>query len=242
MKIRVRHRWNLTYREAVALQDSLRDRVRMRPMALRSIRRVAGSDIAIDTSRGRLYACAVVMAFPSLELLETRTVASPLTFPYIPGLLSFREIPGLIACFAKVRSSVDVILCDGQGIAHPRAFGLASHLGLLLGKPTIGCAKSLLVGEFSAVGAERGAFSALTYEGRRVGSVVRTRAGVKPLIVSPGHLIDQASSRRIVVACAPKYRLPEPTRLADRLAGEAKRDRKTPPPVPSRSSKTRGER
>ena len=223
MKVHSRHPWNLTYQEAVSLQNELRDKVHLRPLSLKSIRFVAGCDIAIDKAGGLLYACVVVLAFPSLELLETRTVTSALTFPYIPGLLSFREIPGLIECFALVESRVDVVLCDGQGIAHPRGLGLASHLGLLLRKPTVGCAKSLLVGEYDDVALPRGSFSPLVYKGSRVGSVLRTQDGIRPLFVSPGHLIDQASSRRIVLSCAPKYRLPEPTRLADRRAGEAKR-------------------
>lgn len=223
MRIYNRHPWDLTYQEAVSLQHELRRKVRLRPLSLRSIRFVAGCDIAIDKAGGLLYACVVVLAFPSLELVETQTVASALTFPYIPGLLSFREIPGLIECFARVESRVDVVLCDGQGIAHPRGLGLASHLGLALRKPTIGCAKSLLVGEHGDVAIPRGSFSPLVYKGSRVGSVLRTQDGIRPLFISPGHLVDQASSRRITIACAPKYRLPEPTRLADRLAGEAKR-------------------
>jgi deoxyribonuclease V len=184
---------------------------------------VAGADIAISKRRHKLFAAVVVMAYPSLEIIETQTAAMPLTFPYIPGLLSFREVPGLIECFIKVDAPVDVIICDGQGIAHPRGFGLASHLGLLLRRPTIGCAKSRLVGQHGTLDFERGAFTALFYEGQRVGSVLRSRTGVRPLYVSPGHLVDQASSRRIVFSCTTRYRLPEPTRQADRIAGALKR-------------------
>jgi deoxyribonuclease V len=223
MRVYAPHHWDLDYRQAVALQHQLSGRVKLQPLPLGDLRYVAGADMAISKRHGKLFAAVVVMAFPSLDIVETRTAAVALTFPYIPGLLSFREIPGLIRCFAKVETPVDAIICDGQGIAHPRGIGLASHLGLLLRRPTIGCAKSLLVGEHGELGYQKGAFSPLIYKGKRVGSVLRSRSGVRPLYVSPGHLVDQASSRRIVLACAPQYRLPEPTRQADRLAGELKR-------------------
>lgn len=223
MKVYPRHDWNVDYARAVALQRQLRSKIRLRPLSLRKIRFVAGADIAVDKRAGRLYAAVVVLAFPSLEMVETQTAAVPLLIPYIPGLLSFREIPGLVECLARVKSPVDVIICDGQGIAHPRGVGLASHLGLFLRRPTIGCAKSLLVGEFDEPARTRGEYSPLVYKGRRVGSVLRSQTGIRPLFVSPGHLIDHPSSRRIVLACAPRYRLPEPTRLADRIAGEEKR-------------------
>lgn len=223
MKIYAHHRWDVDYAQAVALQNELRRKIRLRPLSLRKVRFVAGADVAIDKANQRLCTAVVVLAFPSLEVVESRTAITRLAFPYIPGLLSFREIPGLIRCFSKVTSPVDVIICDGQGIAHPRGFGLASHLGVILRRPTVGCAKSRLVGEFGSVPESRGASVPLLFQGRRVGSVVRSRDGVRPLFVSPGHLVDHASARRMVLACAPRYRIPEPTRLADRLAGEEKR-------------------
>lgn len=215
------HRWDLEYRGAIALQTEFAARVRLRPLSLRKIRRVAGADIAVGEGIG--VAAVVVMDFPSLEFLEVRVAAAALSFPYIPGLLSFREIPVLAECLRQVDTPFDVLLCDGQGIAHPRRFGLASHLGVLLRKPTIGCAKSLLVGTFHEVGLDRGSYSPIRHEEKCVGSALRTQDGVKPVYVSPGHLVDHASSRRIVLACAPRYRIPEPTRQADRAAGEAKR-------------------
>jgi deoxyribonuclease V len=215
------HSWDLDYRRAIALQEELAARVRLRPFPLRAVRRVAGADIAVGERVG--VAAVVVMEFPSLEIVEERVAAVGLTFPYIPGLLSFREIPAVAECLRKVRTRFDVLLCDGQGIAHPRGFGLASHLGVLLRRPTIGCAKSLLVGSFDEVGARRGDYSPLWYKDKRVGSALRTREGVKPVYVSPGHLVDHASSRRIALACAPRYRIPEPTRQADRAAGAEKR-------------------
>lgn len=172
----------------------------------------------IDSSR-----FVVVMRFPGLEVVETRVATARPRFPYIPGFLSFREIPALVACLERVRVGFDVLLCDGQGIAHPRAFGLASHLGVLLELPTIGCAKSRLVGEYADVGPARGDHAPLVHAGRRVGDVLRTRAGVKPLFISPGHLVDIPSCRRIVLAAAPRYRIPEPTRQADIIAAAEKR-------------------
>jgi deoxyribonuclease V len=223
MRVYPRHGWALSYSEAVALQRELAGEIRLRSLPLRSVRRVAGADIAVSRQSKRAVAAVVVLDFPSLEIVEERVTRGELSFPYIPGLLSFREIPVLIECFRTVETSFDVLLCDGQGIAHPRRFGLASHLGLLLGKPTIGCAKSLLVGEYEAIGGERGDYGPLRYEGKRVGSVLRTRSGVKPIFVSPGHLVDHPSSRRIALVCAARYRIPEPTRRADHLAGEERR-------------------
>jgi deoxyribonuclease V len=223
MKLYPCHKWDLDYHEAVALQRELAGEIRLQRLSLRSIRCVAGADIAVSRKTRTAAGAVALFDFPSLELIEERVAHVELSFPYIPGLLSFREIPVLIECFRKVETPFDVLLCDGQGIAHPRRFGLASHLGFLLRKPTIGCAKSLLVGEFDVVGPLRGDFAPMWHEGKRVGSVLRTQDGVKPLFVSPGHLVDHASSRRIVLACAARYRIPEPTRAADRLAGEEKR-------------------
>jgi deoxyribonuclease V len=223
MKIAFTHRFDLTYAEAVSLQAKLRTKVRVEPLPMRRIRFVAGADIAISKLLGLVVAAVVVFRFPELELVESRVAASPLTLPYIPGLLSFREIPGLVGCLRHVTTGFDVLLCDGQGIAHPRGIGLASHLGIVIRKPTIGCAKSRLVGEHAAVGGHRGDYVPLWFEKRRVGSVMRTQDGVRPLYLSPGHRVDHPGCRRIVLACAPKYRLPEPVRQADRLAGEEKR-------------------
>lgn len=223
VKLHPCHSWDLDYRDAVALQKALAGEIRLERLPLRSVRRVAGADIAVSRRTGRAVGAVAVFDFPSLELVEESVARAELAFPYIPGLLSFREIPVLAECLGKLKSSFDVLLCDGQGIAHPRRFGLASHLGHLMQKPTIGCAKSRLVGEYDRLGPLRGDFAWLWYEGKRVGSVVRTQDGVKPLFISPGHLVDHASSRRIALACAPRFRVPEPTRQADRIAGEEKR-------------------
>jgi deoxyribonuclease V len=223
MKVYQQHRWDLSYSEATSVQQDLRRRVQSRLIALKRIRTIAGVDVAISRSKTHLVSAVVVFAFPSMAIIETQTALTPLTFPYIPGLLSFREIPALVECLGKVAASVDVVICDGHGIAHPRGVGLASHLGLLIRRPTIGCAKSLLVGEFGYLGQKKGSYAPLLYNGRRVGSVVRTRDATRPVFVSPGHLADQAGSRRLVLSCTTRFRLPEPTRQADRLAGDEKR-------------------
>lgn len=225
MRIKTLHKWKLSYAEARATQERLRTRVDLRPFSVRRMRFVAGADIAVSKKLDRLIAAVVVLSFPSLDIAETRTAVSKFSFPYVPGFLSFREIPALIKCLRRVQTPFDVMLCDGQGIAHPRGLGLASHVGLLIDKPTIGCAKSRLVGEFTEMGGNRGDYSPLLFEGRRVGTVVRTRDGVKPVFVSPGHLIDVPSSRRVALATLTRYRLPEPTRRAHIAAGEARRRR-----------------
>jgi len=221
--IRKLHPWTLSIAQAQEVQERLRSRVEMRPLSLRGIRRVAGADIAVSRVLDRLVVAVVVMSLPALELEETRVAVSPMTFPYVPGYLSFREIPALVKCLEKVRAPFDVLLCDGQGIAHPRRLGLASHLGLLLDTPTIGCAKSRLIGQHVEPGPHRGDFAKLVDGGDYIGSVLRTRENVRPIYVSPGHLVDHPSSRRIATACLTRFRIPEPTRVADIVADREKR-------------------
>jgi deoxyribonuclease V len=223
MKIPALHRWPTTIPDAKALQIELRERVRFNRMALTRVRAVAGADIAISRDGQRLIAAVVVMRFPQLEVLETRVVSRPLTFPYVPGYLSFREAPALIACLRRVRTPFGALICDGQGIAHPRGFGIACHVGLWLGIPTVGSAKSRLVGEHGEVGDAHGDFANLYYKDEHIGSVLRTRDGVKPLYVSPGHRMDHITSRKLILHCCTRYRLPEPQRLADHTAALAKR-------------------
>jgi deoxyribonuclease V len=205
------------------MQNRLRKNIRLTPLPLKKISNVAGADIAISKKLGCLVAAVVVLRFPTLDIVESCVVRAALSFPYIPGLLSFREIPALIRCLEKVVTPFQVMVCDGQGIAHPRRFGLASHLGVIIQIPTIGCAKSRLVGEYEPPGPQKGDDAPLLYEGKCVGSVLRTRSGVKPVFISPGHRIDRAGARRIVLACMAGYRIPEPTRRAHILAGKTKR-------------------
>lgn len=197
----------------------MRDRVRLEPAALPD--RIAGIDCAfLDES---IIAVAVAWDLVGRKVVETRGARAPLTFPYVPGLLSFREVPVMLAALRRLKTPVEGILCDGQGIAHPRRFGLASHLGLIVGLPTVGCAKSRLCGTHRAPGKRRGSLAPLLDGNERIGSVLRTRDGVRPVYVSPGHLCDHESSVAWVLACGAGFRLPEPTRLADRLVARYKK-------------------
>jgi len=178
------------------------------------VRIIAGADVSYDRARERLYAAICVFSYPELELLEVAQATGPATFPYIPGLLSFREGPIVLAAAESLHLAPQVLLCDGQGIAHPRRLGLASHLGVILDLPTIGCAKSVLIGEWEEPGLEKGSLRPLIYRGEIVGSVLRTRAAVKPMFISPGHRVSIRFSQQLVLSCCRRYRLPEPTRCA----------------------------
>jgi deoxyribonuclease V len=182
------------------------------------LRRVAGVDISVDKARGRATGAVVVLSYPELDVVEVAMEEAPLTFPYVPGLLSFREVPVLRGALERIRSGVDLLIVDGQGYAHPRRFGLACHLGLLLDVPSVGCAKSRLIGSHSELGAEAGSHVALRHEGERVGSLVRTRRGVKEVYVSVGHDISLRAAEAWVLRCTAGFRLPEPTRLAHQAA------------------------
>jgi deoxyribonuclease V len=214
MEFSLLHDWPETPREAVALQRLLAPRVEVVDRLPRPLRRVAGVDVSYRKSGDLFHAAVVVLAFPDLTPLEEAAASDRVAFPYVPGLLSFRELPVLLDAFRQLTIVPDAILVDGQGIAHPRRFGLASHLGLWLDLPTVGCAKSRLCGEHLPPGSRRGDRVPLWLEGEEVGAVLTTRDGVKPLYVSPGHKIDVEAAVRLVLACGGGYRLPEPTRLA----------------------------
>jgi deoxyribonuclease V len=179
---------------------------------------VAGADAICDREDQKIFGAIAVYSYPELELLEEAGVAGVCPFPYRTGLLSFREVPILAAAFRQLRQPPDVLLVDGQGIAHPRGLGLATHLGLVLGVPTIGVAKSRLVGEGAAPELAAGASSPLIYQGKKVGLLLRTKKGIQPLYLSPGHLITLEESREITLRCVTKYRLPQPLRRADQLS------------------------
>ena len=213
MLARTLHPWRVSYLQAIDIQDTLRQRLVTKPLPARP-RLVAGADVAYSRRTHRVYAAVVVVAFPSLETVETVGIARRATFPYIPGLLSFREIPPLLKAFERLARVPDVLVFDGQGLAHPRRCGLACHAGLLLDMPSLGCAKTRLVGEHRTVSTRRGAFSPLMLGGARVGAAVRTRTGVRPVFVSPGHRADVGSSVDLVLSLATRYRLPEPQRRA----------------------------
>jgi len=206
------------------LQSELASRVvRRGGLDASRVRRIAGADVAFDKRHGRAVGVAVVLDYPSFAIVEQACVEAPVTFPYVPGLLSFRETPVLMGAFEQLQAAPDLLMCDGHGYAHPRRFGFACHVGLLLDVPTIGVAKSLLIGGHSGVGAKRGSRADLTHEGETVGAALRTRDGVRPVYVSVGHRIELSAAERWVLACAHRFRVPEPTRTADRLAGAMKR-------------------
>ncbi len=218
MKAALRHSWNLTPSQAIALQRKLAGRVRVAPLPA-GVRFIAGLDAAF--SREECVAAVVLWALERREVVEQHVARAPLCFPYIPGLLSFREAPALLAVLEQLKRRPDVLLCDGQGLAHPRRFGIACHLGVLTGLPAVGCAKSRLVGQHRMPGLRRGSTAVLMNHGERIGTVLRTQNGVRPLFVSVGHLADLPSAEALVLRCAVRYRLPEPTRLADHLCGVA---------------------
>ncbi len=205
----------ISIEQARELREILRKRVQIVPLRGEP-RYVGGVDAAF--SENQVYAAACLYRYPELTPLEQATAIEKLRFPYIPGFLSFREGPAIIAAVKQLTTTPDVILVDGQGIAHPRGIGIASHLGILLNIPAIGCAKTRLVGEFEEPGRRKGSWSELTYESRTVGAVVRTKDSVRPLFVSPGHKIDLDSTIRIMLNCTGKYRIPEPLRCADMLS------------------------
>jgi deoxyribonuclease V len=217
MKIKRQHHWPTTVEEAIAIQNQLQSEV-ITEDQLPEVRYVAGVDMGFEEDYAISRTAVVVLSFPELQLVEQAIARRPTTFPYIPGFLSFREVPAVMDALEKVSTTPDLILCDGQGIAHPRRFGLACHLGVLIDIPTIGVAKSLLIGKHDELPPEKGSWQPLRYKGETVGVVLRSRTGVKPLYVSSGHRISLPTAIDYVLRCTPKYRLPETTRLADKLA------------------------
>jgi len=207
------HPWNITPKEAINLQKQLASRVVVKPLP-EQITLVAGADVGYSSRYQTAVAALATYTYPSLEFRELVQFSGEIAYPYRPGLLSFREIPLLLEAFQLLQGQPDVVLCDGQGIAHPRRLGLASHLGLWLDLPTVGCAKTRLVGAHGKLGPKKGQYRSLMHRHERVGVVLRTRTEVKPLYVSPGHLADFESSRWLVMRCCSKYRLPEPIRQA----------------------------
>ena len=210
------HDWQVSVSRAMEIQRSLAERVSRRG-EVEIVRFVGGVDISVDKISGTGTGAVVILRYPELTISETSVASSALGFPYIPGLLSFREAPLLLAACERLTILPDLILVDGQGVAHPRRIGLASHLGLLIDKATIGCAKTRLTGEFSEVGPQKGDNSELRREGEVIGAALRTRAGVKPMFISPGNRITLKESLEVVIACCLKYRIPEPVRQAHHL-------------------------
>lgn len=221
--------WNLTPSQAIELQEVLRRKVQIMPLSL-PVNYVAGCDIAYDKDSPRGYAGIVVLALPGLEIVEWSSEIGEVSFPYTPGLLSFRECPLLLSAWRRLRTTPNAVMLDGHGVAHPRRFGLASHFGVMVDKPSLGCAKTAFVGDFECPGEAAGSYECIVDEHEVVGAVVRTRDRTAPIYVSAGHMIDLADSIDLVLRCVrgfanssnlagrkrgSKYRLPEPTRLAN---------------------------
>jgi deoxyribonuclease V len=222
MDMEALHPWKVTPAEAREIQNHLRSRVRIEVPEGLTIRTVGGMDASYATSGGKVFAGVVVMRYPELDVLEAVVTHRWTEFPYVPGLLSFREAPALLDAFTQLETKPDLLLVDGQGIAHPRRFGLAAHVGVLLEIPTVGCAKKRLVGEHAIVGERAGDMADIVDSGRVIGCVLRTRGGVKPVFVSPGHLCDVTLAVRMVGSTTRGFRLPEPIRQAHILVNRAR--------------------
>jgi deoxyribonuclease V len=234
MKIKNLHSWNLSYSQAIALQKSLSEKVQLIELKNQP-KTIAGIDCALSKDNRRIIAAVIVLRprtaernlwgpveSSGFEIIETTDAVQKIGFPYIPGLLSFREAPACIAAVEKLKNEPDVFVIDGQGLAHPRRFGLACHLGLFFDKPTIGCAKSRLTGSFKEPALEKGSYSPLKDGDEIIGAVVRTRAKVEPLFVSVGNKCTLKDAIKITLDCTTKYRIPEPTRLAHQLVSTLK--------------------
>lgn len=220
MKIYQEHAWPQTVEEAIAIQEKLRNQIITEDKLPPTVQYVAGVDMGFEADGTISRAAVAVLSFPGLQVVETAIAYRPTTFPYIPGFLSFREIPAVLDALEKVKITPNLILCDGQGIAHPRRLGIASHLGLLIDIPTIGAAKSLLIGKYEEVPETKGSWRPLIHKGETIGAVLRTRTGVKPLYISSGHRVSLPTAIDYVLRCTTKYRLPETTRIADKLASD----------------------
>lgn len=218
MYIHHRHAWNLTPQQAVDLQKKLAAEIQAdRPVDLSQVQFVGGVDVSVKNNISQ--AAVIVVTYPGLELVETVTATQPTPFPYIPGLLTFREGPVLEEAFGLLQHEPDIFIFDGMGIIHPRRMGIAAHMGLWLEKPTVGCGKSYFIGQYVEPGMNKGDYSDLHHKGEIIGAVLRTRANVKPVFISAGHLADLPTALQLTMTCTTKYRLPDPIRMAHNAAG-----------------------
>ncbi|MDI6776956.1 MAG: deoxyribonuclease V [Syntrophales bacterium] len=215
MKIKHLHRWDVTYGEAVAIQEGLKEKLILHDEdVIEPIKTIAGADVSYEKRKGILFAAVVLLSWPAMDIIEEASSIEEVRFPYIPGLLTFREGPALLKAFEKLNHIPDAIIFDGQGIAHPRGIGLASHMGLFLDIPTVGCAKTRLIGSYGVVGDRVGDCTGMVYNNRLIGAVLRTREKVKPVFISQGHRIGLQRAVELVLSCCTGYRLPEPVRRA----------------------------
>jgi len=226
MSVRQLHPWDVTPAQAIEIQKALAARV-VREDDLPPINRLGGVDVGFEDGGRTTRAAVVVLGFPGLEHLEVAVARRATRFPYVPGLLSFRELPAVLDALARLATWPDLLLCDGQGIAHPRRLGIASHLGLIADLPSIGVGKSRLTGRYREPGPEKGCWTPLCDGDETVGAVLRSRTGVKPLFVSIGHRVSLGTAIDVVLRAAPRYRLPETTRWADRVASQRGRKKST---------------
>ena len=223
--------WSFSPEQAIALQQELRSQVIVTDQ-LGEVRYVAGVDVGFEAEGTITRAAVAVLNLDDLQVSDRAIARRPTTFPYIPGLLSFREIPAVVDALEKLTVRPDLILCDGQGTAHPRRFGIACHLGLIINLPTVGVAKSLLVGKHADLVDEKGRYQPLIHKGETIGVALRTRVGTKPVYISPGHRISLDSAIAYVMRCITKYRLPETTRHAHKLASGPAIDAIDAAPIP----------
>ncbi|MGB9594772.1 MAG: deoxyribonuclease V [Candidatus Poribacteria bacterium] len=221
MKYHNLHLWNLAYDEAINIQKKLSSDVILQPYNS-ELKFIAGADVSYSKNSDLFFAGVIVLQFPNMIIVEESIAVDKVDFPYIPGLLSFRESPILIKAFEKLNTIPDVVMIDGQGIAHPRGLGIASHLGLLLDTPTIGCAKNILIGHYDKLGISAGDHSPIIFNGKVIGAVLRTKKNISPIFVSPGHKMDIPSAIDIVMKTCRGYRLPEPTRQAHLLVNRVR--------------------
>lgn len=222
MKVLELNPWQVSVTEAAQIQRELRSRVHPASIDISKIKHVAGADVSFSRGSDDIFAAVVVLTYPGLKVVEEKTAVKTATFPYVPGFLTFREGPALVDAFKKIEIVPDVVIFDGQGVAHPRRFGIASHMGVLLNLPSVGCAKTVLVGTYSEPGETRGSTSPLIKDGEELGVALRTRTGVSPVFVSIGNKIDIRGAIAVVLSCAPRYRLPEPIRGAHNLSNKAR--------------------
>ncbi|MHB8842180.1 MAG: deoxyribonuclease V [Candidatus Aquicultor sp.] len=222
MKVLELNPWRVSVTEAAEIQRELRSRIQPAPINLDEVSYVAGADVSFSRGSDEIFAAVAILSYPDLAVVEEKTAMTLATFPYIPGFLTFREGPALVEAFKKIETVPDVVIFDGQGVAHPRRFGIASHMGVLLDLPSVGCAKTVLVGKYSEPGETRGSTSPLIKNGEEIGVALRTRTGVSPVFVSIGHKIDLTGATGVVLSCAPRYRLPEPVRMAHNLSNKAR--------------------
>ena len=215
------HSWEVSPQEAIKIQKDLKSNISLKK-SFNKIDKIAGVDVSYY--QNKMIAGVIIFEFPNLKIIERQSFVSSINFPYIPGLLTFREGPSILSAFKKIKNEPDIILFDGQGIAHPRRMGIATHLGLFLDRPTIGCAKSRLSGKYISVGEQKGDYTPLKEGEEVLGVVLRTRKGVNPIFLSPGHKIDLPNSIEIVLKCIVKYRLPLPVREAHIFVNQIRND------------------